>query len=360
VPDAIRLRRLALVTDAWPPQVNGVAKTLARLVDDLRTRGTRVMVLAPDSHRTIGLPSYSEIRIACDPWKNIGKLRDFQPDAIHVATEGPIGVFASTWLTSRKMRFTTSFHTRYPEYLTARFGVPVEWGYKAERWFHNRGERTMVGTLSMLKELHQMGVGRNLVHWPRGVDPEVFHPKFRDEALYDLPRPIWLNVGRVAVEKKLEDFLRLDLPGTKVVVGDGPSRVQLEKKYPDVVWRGYRFGEDLAAHYASADCFVFPSRTETFGNVLLESLAAGTPIGSVPAPGPSDLVEEGKNGAIGEDLRAACLRALNCSRQSARESALPYTVRACHDMFVSNLVPVHDGFAPLLPRRFECTETHAA
>jgi len=336
----MQLKRFALVTDAWPPQVNGVARTLARLVKDMESRGIEVLVLAPDSHRTVSLPSYSEIQVATNPWKAVSRLKAFDPDAIHVATEGPIGIWASRWLNRKGIRFSSSFHTRYPEYVSKRFPIPVGWGYAVERWFHNRAERTMVGTVSMLEELKEKGVGRNLVHWPRGVDPEAFHPAHRNDDVYaGLPRPIWLNVGRVAVEKSIEDFLCLDLPGTKVVVGDGPSREELMKAFPEVQWRGYRFGADLAAHYASADCFAFPSITETFGNVLLEALASGVPIGSVPAPGPSDLVREGVNGAIDNDLRSACERALQCSREEARKSALPYTVRACHDIFMSHLVP---------------------
>lgn len=336
------MKRFALVTDAWSPQVNGVAKTLVRLVEDLKSRGTEVLVLAPHEHRTIGLPSYSEIRVAYDPWKAIGRLREFQPDAIHIATEGPLGVWASAWLKRREMRFTTSFHTRYPEYLTARLKVPLTWGYKVERWFHGRAEKTMVGTLSMMRELQALEVGKHLVHWPRGVDAELFHPRKRQENLYGVAGPVWLYVGRIAVEKNLEEFLRLDLPGTKVIVGDGPSRAELQAKYPNARWLGYRFGEDLAAHYASADVFVFPSRTETFGNVLLEALASGLPLASVPAPGPSDLVVEGENGALDDDLHAACLRAMDCSRDAARNTALTYSLRNAHDRFLSNLVPVHN------------------
>ncbi len=336
----MHIERLAIITDAWAPQVNGVARTLGRLVKDLESRGIQVLVLAPDSHRTVKLPSYGEIRIATNPWKTIGRLRSFDPTAVHVATEGPLGVWASTWLHRRGIRFTTSFHTRYPEYVSARIPVPVRWGYALERWFHNRGERTMVGTVSMLRELEGMKVGRNLVHWPRGVNTEAFHPRFRSEAVFEgLARPIWLNVGRVAVEKSIEDFLNLKLPGTKVVVGDGPSRAELHKRFPEVVWRGYKFGDELAAHYASADCFVFPSRTETFGNVLLEALASGLPVASVPAPGPTDLIREAINGAIDEDLEAACHRAIACTAHDARLSAARYTVKACHDIFLSHLVP---------------------
>jgi glycosyltransferase involved in cell wall biosynthesis len=334
------LRRLAIVTDAWHPQTNGVVNTLARLAKHLETQGTEVLVIAPDAHRTVPLPSYSEIRVAWDPWKASRRLRAFAPDAVHVATEGPIGFWINRWLRARGLRFTSSFHTRYPEYVSARIPVPLEWGYRLERWFHGPAEHTLVGTMSLLRELRDKRVGRRLVHWPRGVDGINFRPDRRRAEIYQLPGPIWLYVGRVAIEKSLEDFLSLPLPGTKVVVGDGPAREDLQRRYPDAVWRGWQFGDALAAHFASADCFVFPSRTETFGNVLLEALASGLPVASVPAPGPSDLIIEGQNGAVDDDLQAACGRAMKCSREQARASALPYTFQQSHKIFRAHLVPM--------------------
>jgi len=335
------LQRLALVTDAWHPQTNGVVNTLSRLVQHLEGQGTRVLVVHAQEHRSFPLLSYPEIRLAADPWRAIPRLRAFDPQAVHIATEGPLGLWISTWLRRRQLRFTTSFHTRFPEYLTARFPcIPLGFGYAIERWFHGRAEHTLVGTQSLIRELDAQRIGRRLVHWPRGVDTERFHPKHRRADTYPLPRPIWLYVGRVAFEKQLEDFLSLPLVGTKVVVGDGPSRAELQRRFPNTVWRGWRFGEDLTTHFASADCFVFPSRTETFGNVLLEALASGLPVASVPAPGPVDLVQEGVNGAIDESLYAACMRAICCSRDKARESAFKYTWRASHDTFRGHLVPV--------------------
>jgi len=335
------LRRLALVTDAWHPQTNGVVNTLARLTKHLESQGVEVLVIAPDGHRTLPLPSYAEIRVACNPWKAISRLKAFQPDAVHVATEGPLGFWANRWLRARGLRFTSSFHTRYPEYVSARLPVPLEWGYKVERWFHGPAEHTFVGTLSLLHELREKRVGRRLVHWPRGVDVRHYAPERRRTSVYgDLAGPIWLYVGRVAIEKSLEEFLRVSLPGSKVIVGDGPARDDLQRRYPDAVWRGYQFGDDLAMHYASADCFVFPSRTAPFGNVLLAALASGLPVASVPAPGPSDLITEGVNGAIDDDLRAACARAIGCSRERARDSALPFTFLASHRQFQRHLVPM--------------------
>ncbi|HVZ73910.1 MAG TPA: glycosyltransferase family 1 protein [Polyangia bacterium] len=340
-------RRLALVTDAWKPQTNGVALTLGRLVRSLESRGIEVMVVAPDSHRTMPLPSYPEIRVATDPWKATKRIRDFAPDAVHVATEGPLGFWTVGWLRRQNLRFTTSFHTRYAEYVSARAPVPLEWGYKVVRWFHDKAEHTLVSSQTLLAELKERRVGKQLIHWPRGVDANLFHPRHRSGDVYaGLPGPIWLYVGRVAVEKSLEDFFALPLPGTKVVVGDGPSREELARRFPDVVWRGYRYGEELAAHFASADCFVFPSKTETFGNVILEAFAAGLPVASVPAPGPVDLVKEGLSGAIDTDLLAACQRAVKCSREAARASIVHRTLEHGHDVFRAHLVPLNDAVPP--------------
>ena len=345
-------QRLALVTDAWHPQTNGVVNTLSRLVKYLEGQGTRVLVVTPDGHRTFPLLSYPEIRLARDPWRAIPRLRAFDPQAIHIATEGPLGFWISSFLRRRQLRFTTSFHTRFPEYLTARFPIiPLGVGYAIERWFHGRAEHTLVGTQSLIRELRDHRIGRRLVHWPRGVDTERFHPRHRRLDTYPLPRPIWLYVGRVAFEKQLEDFLSLPLPGTKVVVGDGPSRAELQERFPDTVWRGWQFGEDLTKHFSSADCFVFPSRTETFGNVLLEALASGLPVASVPAPGPVDLIHEGVNGAIDESLHAACMRAIACSPHQARASAFRYTLRASHDTFRGHLVPITRRLPSSVPQQ---------
>jgi glycosyltransferase involved in cell wall biosynthesis len=345
----VTLERLALVTDAWHPQANGVVNTLTRLVAHLRSSGVEVLVVHPGSHRTLPLPSYPEIRVTMDPWRAIPRIRGFGPDAVHISTEGPLGLWVRASLGRRGLPFTTSFHTRFPEYLSARAPVPLSWGYAVERWFHGRAEHTLVGTRSLIRELQARGVGRRLVHWPRGVDTELFHPEKRRDDLYPFPRPVWLYVGRLAVEKSLDDFLGLRLPGTKVVVGDGPARARLERLFPDAVFRGYRFGADLAAHYASADCFVFPSRTETFGNVLLEAMASGLPVASVPAPGPLDLVEEGQTGALDEDLGAACRRALACPRTGARAAASRYAWTASHEVFCAHLVPMRHAGARVVP-----------
>jgi glycosyltransferase involved in cell wall biosynthesis len=332
-------RRVAIVTDAWRPQTNGVVNTLTRLVAHLEARGVDVTVIAPDSHRTLPLPFYPEIRVACDPWRAVRRLMEFRPDAVHIATEGPLGIWMRAHLARRGFAFTTSFHTRFPEYLSARVPVPLDWGYAIERWFHGAAARTLVGTKSLIRELAERRVGRTLIHWPRGVDTVAFHPGHRKDATYEsFPRPIWLYAGRVAVEKNLEAFLRLDLPGTKVVVGDGPERPRLQARHPSAVWRGYRYDQDLAAHYASADCFVFPSITETFGNVLLEAMSSGLPIAAIPSPGPTDLVEEGLTGALSSVLYDACRRAILCSGTRARTAALAYGWDACHETLRAHLV----------------------
>ena len=354
------MKRLALVTDAWHPQTNGVVRTLVRLVRDLEAQGTEVLVVSPDAYRTLPMPFDPDYRLAWNPWRAIPRIQEFRPDAIHISTEGPLGIWANLWLRRRRLRFTSSFHTRFPEFFHARLGVPVDWGYRVERWFHRAAECTLVGTHSLIRELDVRRIGRQLVRWPRGVDSERFHPKHRRLDVFDLPRPVWLYVGRVAAEKSLDDFLRLSLPGTKVVVGDGPARAELESRYRDAVFRGWRFDDELSAHFASADCFVFPSRTETFGNVILEALASGIPVASVPAPGPIDLIEDGVNGAVSEDLHDACLRALRCDPRRARASTEGYTYRACHDIFRAHLVPLIPRLPAALPERQVTSEASAA
>lgn len=342
-------RKLALVTDAWHPQTNGVVNTLDRLVRDLTARGVEVRVLAPEpaQHRTFQMPLDEDYQLAWDPWRTVARIRDFAPDSVHVATEGPLGLWVNQWLRSRGMSFTTSFHTRFPEYLEARFHVPRAVGNGMERWFHRAATHTLVGTRSLMRELAQERIGKKLVLWPRGVDAKRYHPSHRQVGLFaGLPRPIWLFVGRVAPEKSVEDFLRLELPGTKVVVGDGPARPKLERAFPNAVFRGFRFGAELSAHYASADCFVFPSRTDTFGNVILEALASGIPVAAVPAPGPVDLITDGVNGAVDESLAQACMRALRCRPEAARASVASYTYEACCDVFYDSLVPLRGTARP--------------
>ena len=309
------------MTDAWQPQTNGVVNTLVRLVKHLESQGTEVLVVAPDGHRTLPLPSYPEIRVALRSLAAIPRIRAFAPDAIHVATEGPLGFWTIGWLRRKGLRFTTSFHTRYAEYLSARAaraaGVGLQAGALVPRAAPSTRWSARCRCCASSREARRAAPGALAARRRRRRSSTRGTGATRST---QLPRPIWLYVGRVAVEKSLEDFLELPLPGTKVVVGDGPSREGLQRRYPDVVWRGYRYGDDLSAHFASADCFVFPSRTETFGNVLLEAMASGLPVASVPAPGPVDLINEGVNGAIDDDLLDACLRAIALlAREGARQ-----------------------------------------
>ena len=330
--------RILLATDAWEPQVNGVVRTLSRTVAECRAMGHEVAVVSPDQFKTIPCPTYPEIRLALGAYEEMREMfKRFEPHAIHISTEGPIGLAARRICLEWKLPFTTSYHTKFPEYISARFPVPVQAGYAYMRWFHKPSGRLMVATPSMRDELTKHGF-RNISPWSRGVDTELFRPDL--PKVYDgLPRPIWLNVGRVAVEKNIESFVELDLPGTKVVVGDGPAREELERKYPEVKFLGAKFGEDLAAHFSDADVFVFPSLTDTFGLVILEAMATGTPVAAYPAPGPIDIIPGSGAGAVHEDLKTACMEALQCDRKATRAYAEKFSWRASAEEFVRNLQP---------------------
>ena len=334
--------RILLATDAWEPQVNGVVRTLTRTVAECRAMGHEVEVISPDQFKTLPMPTYPEIKLAINAYEPIQeRFKAFEPEAIHIATEGPIGLAARRICVEWKLPFTTSYHTRFPEYVSARLPVPLAAGYAFMRWFHGPSGRIMVATDSFRQELEKHGF-RNLSPWSRGVDTDLFHPRGPDEippALKDLPRPLWLNVGRVAVEKNIDAFLALDLPGSKVVVGDGPSRLELAAKYPDVVFTGSLFGEELARHFAAADVFVFPSLTDTFGLVIIEAMATGSPVAAYPAPGPIDLIPGSGAGVCDEDLKTACLEALKLDRAATRAYAEKFSWRACTEEFVRNLQP---------------------
>jgi glycosyltransferase involved in cell wall biosynthesis len=336
-------QRILLVTDAWTPQVNGVVRTLERLVAELKAMGCEVEVISPaDGYRTVPLVTYSEIRLALGAREDIeARFTRFAPDAVHLATEGPLGWEARAVCLKHGFPFSTCYHTQWPEYVTARFPfVPLAAGYGVVRAFHSRSGRVMVSLPSMRERLERRGFA-NLAHWRRAVDTELFHPSRRGLGgglFADLPRPIFANVGRVAVEKNLEAFLSLDLPGSKVIVGDGPDRAELGARHPDALFTGYKTGEDLARAYADADVFVFPSLTETWGGVMIEALAAGTPVAGFDAPGPRDL--DPKVGAVGADLRLACLAALELNRDDARVYAEQFSWRACAEDFQRNLAPL--------------------
>lgn len=334
--------KILLASDAWYPQINGVVRTLNRVREELEAQGHVFEVICPDQFRTFPCPSYPEIPLAILPGIGMAKrIEALGADAVHIATEGPIGLAVRNYCVKRGLPFTTSYHTRFPEYLSARVPVPVSWGYAFMRWFHGPSKAIMVATNSMKRELEAQGFN-NLVDWTRGVDTALFRPDApKALAALDLPRPIHLYVGRVAVEKNIRAFLELPLPGSKVVVGDGPQRAELQAEFPEVTFTGAKQGEELAAHYASGDVFVFPSKTDTFGLVMLEAMASGLPVAAYPVPGPLDIVDGAGVGALNEDLGLAVGEAIKLPRETCREHALKYSWTACAEMFLENLSPLH-------------------
>ncbi|PWC32181.1 glycosyltransferase family 1 protein [Azospirillum sp. TSO22-1] len=326
---------ILIITDAWHPQVNGVVRTITTVRAELEAMGQTVEVIGPDRFRTIPMPSYPEIRLALGAGRKLARMIEgLRPDCIHIATEGPLGFAARRWCLKRGVPFTTAYHTRFPEYVRDRLPVPLALSYAVVRRFHQPSSAVMVATPSIEQDLLARGFG-NIRRWTRGVDTDLFRP--RAKGFLDLPRPIALYVGRVAVEKNLEEFLKLDLPGSKVVVGDGPARAELEAKYPGVVWAGAKHGEELAQHYAAADVFVFPSRTDTFGLVLLEALASGVPVAAYPVPGPLDVVNGSGTGCLDEDLKRAVEGALAIPAERCRDYALTFSWRRSAEQFLGNL-----------------------
>lgn len=334
--------RLLLASDAWAPQINGVVRTLGRVTEELTALGHEVEVIHPGRFRTLPCPTYPEIRLAVRPGRGVRRiLEDFRPDAVHIATEGPIGCAVRGLCLKRRLPFTTSYHTRFPEYLAARVPLPTALGYAVMRRFHGPSKGVMVATPGLQRELEERGFG-NVKPWSRGVDTELFKP--RNDPALDLPRPVHLYVGRVAVEKNLEAFLGLDLPlGSKLVVGDGPQLPALRARFPEVHFAGARQGEELARHYASADVFVFPSRTDTFGLVMLEALASGLPVAAFPVPGPLDVIDGHGIGVLDENLAEAIRRALAIPPERCRAHALKHGWRACAEQFLANLHPFATG-----------------
>lgn len=334
--------KILIVSDAWRPQLNGVVRTLEHTRDELRALGHAVEVIHPGLFRSLPCPTYPEIRLSWNaPWTLGRWVESIEPDAIHIATEGPLGLIARRWCMKNDVPFTTAFHTRFPEYVQARTGIPRRYGYAFMRRFHQAAVRTMVATSSLKEDLQGFGF-RNLVPWSRGVDTELFRPQPKDAL--DLPRPIFLCVGRVAVEKNLEAFLDLELPGSKVIIGDGPDLPKLKTAHPEAHFLGTKEGEDLARHFAAADVFVFPSRTDTFGLVLLEAMASGLPVAAYPVTGPLDVVLQGQTGYLDEDLGKAALAALELSPGACREHALSYSWKACAAQFLSHITPSHPVF----------------
>ncbi len=341
---AAGVRRILIVSDAWTPQVNGVVRTLSTVAGELREMGHVVEVVGPDRFRTLPCPTYAEIRLSLLPGRRLERIiARFAPDRLHVATEGPLGAAARRWAVRRHLAFTTSFHTRFPEYLHARTGLPLALSYRVMRRFHNASAGTLVATDTLRRELAGRGF-RHLVPWSRGVDLARFTPEPRRDwsAEHGLPRPVFLYVGRIAVEKNIEAFLDLDLPGSKVVVGGGPQLPQLKARHPGVVFTGPLAEAELSAAYAGGDVFVFPSRTDTFGLVLLEALAAGVPVAAFDVTGPRDVLSgtDGRVGTVSDDLRGAAVAALRADRAACRAHAERFSWRACAQVFLDALVPL--------------------
>jgi len=329
--------RVAIVTDAWMPQINGVVQTLLRTIEELRALGHVVEPFTPDGHSTLPCPGYPEIPLAVLPGRWLGeRLEAFCPDALHIATEGPMGIAARRFALARRMPFTTAMHTRFPEYLHARIRLPLSVGYAWLRRFHAPSSCVMVPTRAVRRELLERGFRRTAI-WGRGVDTGRFSPG-PSSVFHDLPKPIWLSVGRLSVEKGLEAFLSLSLPGTKVVIGDGPRRRALENRYRDALFLGARANDELPLYYRGAGVFVFSSRTDTFGLVLLEAMACGLPVAAFPVAGPIDVVGQSGAGALDEDLGAACLRALEVDARIPRQLAMRHSWREASQRLASLLV----------------------
>ncbi len=326
--------KIVVATDAWG-QTNGVVFAYQRIAEPVGEFGASLAFVTPEGFPSAPLPTYPGIRLALASAKEVGRRIEREAAThVHIATEGPIGWAARRYCLNRGLVFTTSYHTRFPEYVAARLPAPLAWSYAYLRRFHAPAERILAPTPSMKRELERRGFAR-VGLWTRGVDHGLFRP--RDASILDLPRPIFLNVGRVAVEKNLEAFLGLDLPGSKVIVGDGPAQRRLQKAYPAAHFLGEKFGQELAEIFASADVFVFPSRTDTFGVVLIEALASGLPVAAYPVTGPLDVIDDSGAGALDEDLRRACLAALDISRERARARSLQFTWRELARQFVEHV-----------------------
>ncbi len=341
--------RVLVATDAWQPQVNGVVRTYERLALEAPKLGCEVSFLAPTLFHTLPCPTYPEIRLSLvTPGAVARHVDEARPDFIHIATEGPIGLMMRRYCRKMHRPFTTSYHTRFPEYVSARLPIPEAWCYALQRRFHNGAAGTFVATKSVAADLAARGFER-LMPWSRGVDTELFRP--RKVRLYG-EKPVFLYVGRIAVEKNIKAFLDLDLPGRKVVIGSGPQTSELERRYPDVLFAGPKQGEQLALAYASADVFVFPSLTDTFGLVLLEALASGVPVAAYPVSGPRDVITDQRAGVLGTDLRAAALAALELERAHARAHALTYSWENSARQFIDNMLIAHNLGLPKRRPRF--------
>jgi glycosyltransferase involved in cell wall biosynthesis len=341
--------RVLVATDAWAPQVNGVVRTYERLELEAPKLGWDVSFLAPPLFRTLPCPTYPEIRLALAGPRAIARhVEQLRPDFIHIATEGPIGLMTRRYCRKRKWPFTTSYHTRFPEYVSARLPVPEAWCYALQRRFHNGAAGTFVATPSVAADLTSRGFQR-LMPWSRGVDTDLYKP--RNVRLFG-DQPVFLYVGRIAVEKNIKAFLDLDLAGRKVLVGGGPQLDELKRLYPDALFAGHREGEALAEAYASADVFVFPSLTDTFGLVMLEALASGVPVAAFPVSGPKDVLTDPLSSVLDTDLKAAALAALKLKAKAARAHALRYSWENSARQFIENVMAAHNLGLPARRARF--------
>ncbi|MCC2095777.1 MAG: glycosyltransferase family 1 protein [Hyphomicrobiales bacterium] len=330
-------RKLLIVTDAWRPQINGVVQTYLWLQQELPALGIDVDFLTPQGFRTCAMPSYRDIRLSLTSKKVVReRIERSGPDMIHIATEGPLGWHARRVCLSDEFPFSTCYHTRYPEYVAARLPVPLAWTYAVMRRFHNASASTLVATTDLARELGQRGF-RHIRHWRRGIDVELFRSGPVAELAF--PRPWFLFVGRVAVEKNIEAFLSLDLPGTKIVVGDGPARMRLERDFPAARFLGAKFADELGSIYRAADVFVFPSRTDTYGLVMAEALAAGTPVAAYPGPGVETIFDGASCGVVGNDLRKAALAALEVDPDICRRTGARHSIQASARAFLALLEP---------------------
>ncbi len=330
--------KIALVTDAWSPQVNGVVRTLQAITGLLAQWGHQLLVISPDQYLSMPCPSYPEIRLALASGRTVGsRIEAFAPDAVHISTEGPLGLAARRYCIARRRPFTTAYHTQFPEYVSQRTGLPASMFWSYIRWFHRPSSGVMVATESVRAQLRAHGLTQ-LREWSRGVDLSNFGPGIEPPDLYwDLPRPIQLYVGRVAVEKNIEAFLRSSHPGSKVVVGDGPALARMREEFPQAYFLGRQAGIELAACYAGADVFVFPSRTDTFGLVMIEALACGTPVAAYPVAGPVDILTP-ECGAMNQDLDRAIARALTLDSEACLAHGRTFTWEASARQFLDALV----------------------
>ena len=327
--------KILIVTDAWTPQINGVVRTLQMTVRELQAMGHEVEMLSPDQFRSIACPGYAEIRLALVRRRTIRRrMRAIAPDALHLATEGPLGLHARSIALEHGWPFTTAYHTRFPEYLRARLPIPLSLTYRFLRRFHDSGTATLAATPAIVEDLRVHGFANPRV-WSRGVDTALFNPDGPREPRGDAP--VFLHVGRIAVEKQVDEFLKLDLPGEKWVVGDGPERARLQSAYPEARWFGALQGDALARVFRSADVKVFTSVTDTFGLVLVEAMASGTPVAAFPVAGPIDVVGSSAGGVLDPDLRRACLAALELPREGARAHAMTFSWAAATRQFVDAL-----------------------